>query len=70
MRELHKRLLGDVWDWAGTFRKTGKNIGVDPVHISMQLRVLLDDVRYWIDNDTYGSLEIVNNAEAESPRFL
>ena len=27
---LHKRLFGHVWDWAGTFRKTGKNIGVDP----------------------------------------
>lgn len=28
--ELHRRLFADVWDWAGTYRKTGKNIGVDP----------------------------------------
>jgi fido (protein-threonine AMPylation protein) len=28
--ELHRRLFGDVWSWAGSFRKTGKNIGVDP----------------------------------------
>ncbi|MCQ1856113.1 cell filamentation protein Fic, partial [Neorhizobium galegae] len=28
--ELHRRLFGDVWDWAGAFRKTGKNIGIDP----------------------------------------
>jgi hypothetical protein len=24
------RLFGRVWDWAGTFRRTGKNIGIDP----------------------------------------
>ena len=25
--DLHKRLFGDVWKWAGSFRKTEKNIG-------------------------------------------
>ena len=29
VRELHKRLFGDVWVWAGTFRNTEKNIGID-----------------------------------------
>jgi fido (protein-threonine AMPylation protein) len=28
MRTLHKRMLGDVWEWAGTFRTTERNIGV------------------------------------------
>lgn len=50
---LHKRLFGDVWDWAGTFRKTGKNIGVDPVDIPVQLRALMDDARFWADNKTW-----------------
>jgi Fic-DOC domain mobile mystery protein B len=50
---LHKRLFGEVWEWAGTFRKTGKNIGIDPVHIPEQLRSLMDDARYWVDNKTY-----------------
>jgi Fic-DOC domain mobile mystery protein B len=50
---LHKQLLGDVWEWAGSFRKTEKNIGVDPFQIAIQLRQLLDNVRYWIENDTY-----------------
>lgn len=58
VRELHKRLLGDVWTWAGTFRWTEKSIGIDPVQISVQLRMLLDDARYWLENDTYDPLEL------------
>jgi Fic-DOC domain mobile mystery protein B len=50
---LHKRLFGDVWDWAGSFRTTGKNIGVDPVQIGVQLRQLIDDAKYWAEHDTY-----------------
>src|ERR1700722_10999620 len=44
---LHKRLFGDVWSWAGSFRRTDKNIGVDPIHIGVELRTLMDDARYW-----------------------
>ena len=54
---LHKRLFGDVWEWAGTFRKTGKNIGIDPRHIQVELRSLLHDSQYWTDNKTYSPLE-------------
>lgn len=50
---LHARLFGDVWDWAGKFRTTGKNIGVDPVHIPVELRTLTDDAKYWAGNKTY-----------------
>jgi Fic-DOC domain mobile mystery protein B len=50
---LHKRLFGDVWEWAGAFRKTGKNIGVDPVYIGVELRTLMGDAKYWADNKTY-----------------
>ena len=55
---LHKQLFGDVWTWAGNFRKTGKNIGVDAIQIAVQLRVLLDDVRYWIEHETYPPKEL------------
>lgn len=58
LRTLHRHLFGDVWDWAGTFRKTEKNIGVDPYQIQVQLRVLMDDTRYWIENGTYSAMEI------------
>lgn len=57
IRKLHKRLFGDVWVWAGTFRTTEKNIGIDPVQISMQLRMLLDNARYWAQHGVYEPLE-------------
>lgn len=57
VRKLHKRLFGDVWRWAGRYRAREKNIGIDPFQIAVQLRVLLDDARYWADNGTHGPLE-------------
>ena len=44
--ELHKRMYGEVWEWAGHFRNTNKNIGVDKYQIGIELRALLDDCRY------------------------
>jgi len=58
IRRLHKRLLGDVWTWAGTYRLTEKNIGIDPRQIPEQLRTLLDDVHYWIAHETFPPVEI------------
>ena len=57
VRDLHRRLFGDVWKWAGRFRQTEKNIGIDPLHIPVQLRMLLDDARYWSEHGTYAPLE-------------
>jgi len=36
--EVHKRMFSDVWDWAGEFRRTNKNIGVDKWQISTNLK--------------------------------
>jgi Fic-DOC domain mobile mystery protein B len=54
---LHRQLFGDVWDWAGTFRRTGKNVGVDPIQIGIQLRQLTDDAKYWAQHRTYSPSE-------------
>lgn len=56
--ELHKRMFGDVWSWAGLTRKTGKNIGVDPQQIHIQLGGLLRDARFWIEHKSFSSDEI------------
>jgi Fic-DOC domain mobile mystery protein B len=45
VKDLHRRMFGDVWRWAGTFRTRGTNIGVDPYRISTELENLLQDVR-------------------------
>lgn len=53
IKEIHERMFGDVWTWAGTFRQSNKNIGVDWTYIHVELRTLLDDTKYWIENSTF-----------------
>lgn len=58
IRTLHKRMYAGVWKWAGDFRKTDKNIGIDKWQISTELKLLLDDAAYWHKNNTYPPDEI------------
>jgi|SRR5450432_2018983 len=58
VRNLHKRMFEDVWQWAGEFRKTNKNIGVDKFEIAVSLKQLLDDGRIWMLEKTYSPDEI------------
>lgn len=58
VNELHKRMFGEIWQWAGSFRNTNKNISVDKYQIAADLRILLDDCRYWIENRTFSEDEI------------
>lgn len=55
---LHKRMLAGVWQWAGSFRTSNKNLGVDKYQIGMDLRMLLDDCKFWVENNTYPPDEI------------
>lgn len=57
-KELHKKMFEDVWKWAGQFRTTNKNIGVDKFQIGVELRNLLEDAKYWIANNTFNEDEI------------
>ncbi len=59
LKVVHSRMYGNVWAWAGSFRKTDKNIGIDKWKISTELKALLDDVKYWYDNSTYSADECV-----------
>lgn len=56
-RELHQRLFGLVWKWAGSFRMTEKNIGVDPVTIHVEYHKLLNDARHWLDHRVFTPFE-------------
>jgi Fic-DOC domain mobile mystery protein B len=53
VRTLHRKMFDKTWKWAGTFRRTEKNIGVDPAQIAVQLRDLLENTRYWLTHGTY-----------------
>ena len=58
LKNLHKRMFGRVWKWAGAFRHSEKSIGVDAYKIQVELRNLLNDCRYWIEHGTYEPDEI------------
>lgn len=58
IRSLHKRMYGEVWKWAGKFRQSEKNIGIESWKISTELKVLLEDANFWIENGTYTEDEI------------
>jgi len=58
IKELHRRMFSEVWGWAGAFRKSNKNIGVDKYQIEQELRKLTADCKYWIDNKIYSEDEI------------
>lgn len=58
VKEVHKKMYGGVWAWAGEFRKTNKNLGVDKLQIAVELKKLLDDTNYWIENKTFEPDEI------------
>lgn len=58
VKKLHYKMLKDVWRWAGQFRKSDKNLGVDKNIIAVEVQKLLDDCAYWIDNKTFNNDEI------------
>lgn len=55
---LHKRMYSNVWTWAGEFRKTDKNLGIDKFQIPMMLRSLCDDALFWVEHETFERDEI------------
>ncbi len=58
IKELHKRMYGDVWKWAGTFRTSEKNLGVKNYLIAIELKQLLDDAIFWKENSIYNPEEL------------
>ena len=59
VRELHSRMFKQTWQWAGTFRKSAKSIGIDWTQIAVALKNLLDNTVYQIENKTMSIDEIV-----------
>ena len=53
IKKLHQRMFDQTWRWAGQFRKSNKNIGVDWLHIPVNLKVLMDDLCYQLENNIY-----------------
>ncbi|WP_332776820.1 mobile mystery protein B [Polaromonas sp.] len=58
VRDLHRMMFDKTWRWAGTFRSSNKNIGVDSHQVSMRLRELLDNTRYQRDHQAFPADEL------------
>lgn len=58
LQNLHKRMFDKTWKWAGKFRQSNKNIGNDKTLIQIELKKLLDDTHYQIENTVYSIDEI------------
>ena len=56
--ELHRRMFGQVWDWAGTWRSRATNFGVDGPQIPQDVANALADALYWHEHNTFGGDEI------------
>lgn len=57
VRDLHRQMFDKTWQWAGTFRKSNKNIGVDWTQVAVQLRNLLDNTQYQIEHGVFDADE-------------
>lgn len=58
IKNLHQKMFSGTCAWAGTFRKTNKNIGVDKHQVRVELRKLLDDALFWTHNEIFVPDEI------------
>jgi Fic-DOC domain mobile mystery protein B len=58
LKDLHRRMYGDVWRWAGRYRTSERNIGIDHWKIAEEMRVLLDNAKLWIEKKVYPPDEI------------
>lgn len=58
IQKLHKHMFNKTWKWAGQFRRSGKNIGIDWPMIAVELKKLCDDVRYQLENNSFNIDEI------------
>jgi len=53
IRRVHRNMFGNVWNWAGEFRQSDKNLGINKWQISTALKCLLDDALYWQQMQVY-----------------
>jgi Fic-DOC domain mobile mystery protein B len=59
-QRLHREMFGQVWEWAGVWRKHDPNIGVPAHEIQPELKKLQDDLAVWLEgSNRMSNLEII-----------
>ncbi|MEV0105224.1 Fic family protein [Nocardia sp. NPDC050799] len=70
LRDLHRRLYGDIWIWAGSFRRRELNIDVAPEQIAVELRMSLETIHYrWNCTDDWSPRRLGIAVHAETVRI-
>ncbi|RPJ37955.1 MAG: mobile mystery protein B [Planctomycetaceae bacterium] len=58
VRLLHRKMFDETWTWAGQYRTTEKNLGVNVWQIQDEVPKLCADARYWIEHSIFPQDEI------------
>lgn len=67
---LHRTLYAGIWTWAGSFRRTGLNIGVDPYLITTELFTSLETLRFqWFETSLFDAHSFGLAVHAETVRI-
>jgi Fic-DOC domain mobile mystery protein B len=56
--QLHKHMFGEVWSWAGRYRRTERSIGIAPDMIGVQTSQLMGDAACWLERKTYAPTQL------------
>jgi len=59
MQQLHYEMFGNVWEWAGKFRKVELSIGIKAYLVPTTLKELVDDIAFWNSHKTFDIYETV-----------
>ena len=58
LKKVHKQMFKQVWSWAGQYRMTNKNIGVEYWKVASEAKQLIDDAHHWYEYNVYDRLEL------------
>jgi Fic-DOC domain mobile mystery protein B len=58
LKGLHRRMFDSVWRWAGKYRESEKNPGIEPFRIQPEVRQITDDASFWIEHKSHSPDEL------------
>jgi Fic-DOC domain mobile mystery protein B len=69
LRELHRRMFGKTWKWAGTFRTTGKTIGLPASQLAEAVKNLIENTKHQLETGLLETDEIAMRFHHELVRI-
>jgi Fic-DOC domain mobile mystery protein B len=58
VRQLHNKMFGSTWRWAGQYRRSEKNLGIDWMQIPEQVRNACEDAKLWVSDEVFEPREL------------